>query len=159
LHKLKMAEADSPESFHDLWDSFDFEQDALIASTAKLERAVALSGDVHFSAEHVQDVPAGQFVEWTVTSITSPNLDDKMGWPRGAESRNYEAALLRNLPDMKWCDLDSHGYLIVDSSPDRLSCQWWFVDTVSKISDDFTLGHEVVLTAHPEGTLAEDVVP
>ena len=28
LHKLKMAEADAPESFHDLWDSFDIEQDA-----------------------------------------------------------------------------------------------------------------------------------
>ena len=81
-----------------------------------MPRAVALSGDVHFSAEHVAGAAArAQFIEWTVTSITSPNLDDKMGWPRGAESRNYEAALLRNLPDMKWCDLDSHGFLIVDA--------------------------------------------
>jgi alkaline phosphatase D len=159
LHKLKMAEADSPESFHDLWDSFDFEQDALIDASARAERTVALSGDVHFSAEHVQDEPGGQFIEWTVTSITSPNLDDKMGWPRGTQSLNYEAALLRNLPDMKWCDLDSHGYLIVESDPQRLSCQWWFVDTVLEISDDLVLGHEVVLTAHPEGTTADEVVP
>jgi alkaline phosphatase D len=159
LHKLKMAEADAPESFHDLWDSFDFEQDALIAASARAERTVALSGDVHFSAEHVHDEPGGQFIEWTVTSITSPNLDDKMGWPRGTQSLNYEAALLRNLPDMRWCDLDSHGYLVVDASPERLACQWWFIDTVLAISDDVVLGHEVVLTAHPEGTTADEVVP
>jgi hypothetical protein len=60
---------------------------------------------------------------------------------------------------MRWCDLDSHGYLVVDASPERLACQWWFIDTVLAISDDVVLGHEVVLTAHPEGTTADEVVP
>jgi alkaline phosphatase D len=157
LHKLKMAEADNPESFHDLWDSFDVEQDALMDAVARDPRAVALSGDVHFSAEHVADFREGQFVEWTVTSITSPNLDDKMGWPRGTQSRDYEAAFLRNLPDLSWVDLDSHGFLIIDASTQRLSCQWWFVDTVAELSDDFVMGHEAVLAAFPEGTTAEEV--
>ena len=153
-----MAEADDPSSFHDLWDSFDFEQDALMDAVARDPRAVALSGDVHFSAEHVADFREGEFVEWTVTSITSPNLDDKMGWPRGTQSRDYEAAFLRTLPDLRWVDLDSHGFLIVEASTQRLSCQWWFVDTVIELSDEVVMGHEVVLAANPEGTAAEEVL-
>jgi alkaline phosphatase D len=152
LHKLKMAEADSPESFHDLWDNFDLEQDALMDAVAGADRTVVLSGDVHFSADHHTQLRSGEFIEWTVTSITSPNLDDKMGWPRGSESKNYEAAMLRTLPDMRWCDLDSHGFLVIESSPQLVSCQWWFVDKVLEPSTELAMGREVVLAAHPEGT-------
>ncbi|MEO8528453.1 MAG: alkaline phosphatase D family protein [Pseudolysinimonas sp.] len=157
LRKLKMAEADALVSFHDLWDSFDFEQDSLMDAVGRDPHAVALSGDVHFSAEHRHDLREGEFVEWTVTSITSPNLDDKMGWPRGAESLNYEAAFLRNLPAMKWCDLDSHGFLAIDANPDYTSCQWWYVDTVAELSNDVALGHQVTIPARPDGTEAAEV--
>lgn len=152
LRKLKMAEADALESFHDLWDSFDAEQDALMDAVGADPRAVALSGDVHFSAEHRHRLRRGEFVEWTVTSITSPNLDDKMGWPRGADSRRYESAFLRNLPAMTWCDLDSHGFAVVEADPDYASCQWWYVDTVARPSDDVAMGHEVTISARPDGT-------
>jgi hypothetical protein len=47
--------------------------------------------------------------------------------------------------------------MIVDASPERLSCQWWFVDTVLEVSDDWVMGHEAVLAAHPEGTTAEGI--
>ena len=154
LHKLKMAEADSTTAFHDLWDAFATEQAALVEAVGAADRTVVLSGDVHFSAEHLAMVSTGEFVEWTVTSITSPNLDDKMGWPRGAESRDYEKALLRNLPNLRWLDLDSHGFLIVEAGEQLVSCQWWFVDEVRSASDAFTMGHEIVRPAHPEGTLA-----
>ncbi|MGE3193953.1 MAG: hypothetical protein AB7K08_10845, partial [Microbacteriaceae bacterium] len=63
----------------------------------------------------------------------------------------------RNLPDLRWVDLDSHGFLVIDAGVQRLSCQWWFVDTVIEISDDVVLGHEVVLPAYPEGTTAEEL--
>ena len=152
LHKLKMADADAPESFHDLWDSYDFEQDALMDAASLADRTVVLSGDVHFSAEHVTPLRnGGTYIEWTVPSVTSANLDDKMGWPRGTESRNYEAAMVRMLTDMRWCDLDSHGYLVISVSSERVSCQWWFVDQVLTVSDEVTLGREVVLPAEPYG--------
>ena len=129
LHKLKMVEPDSDEEFHDLWDTFGWEQDQLVEAVTRAPRTVVLSGDVHFSAEHVRSEPEGEFIEWTVTSVTSPNLDDKMGWPRGAESKNYEAALLKMLPAMQWCDLDSHGFAVVEASTQLVSCQWWFVES------------------------------
>jgi alkaline phosphatase D len=151
LRELKLTDPDAVDTFHDLWGVFGTEKAEVLAAVRAAERTIVLSGDVHFSAEHVS-VPDGTgFVEWTVTSITSPNLDDKMGWPRGAESLNYEAALVRMLPDMRWCDLDSHGFLIVEAGPQAVSCQWWFVDTVKALSDVVTMGREVVVPTHPRG--------
>ena len=75
-----------------------------------------------------------------------------MGWPRGAESKNYEAALLKMLPNMQWCDLDSHGFAIVDASEQLTSCQWWFVDQVLEPTDGLAMGREVTVPSHREGT-------
>jgi alkaline phosphatase D len=151
LRKLKLTDPDAVDTFHDLWGVFATEKAEVLAAVHAAERTIVLSGDVHFSAEHISVPDGSGFVEWTVTSITSPNLDDKMGWPRGAESLNYEAALLRMLPDMQWCDLDSHGFLIVEAGPQAVSCQWWFVDTVKALSDVVTMGREVVVPTHPYG--------
>ncbi len=158
LHKLKMAESDSELAFHDLWEDFPTEQAMVRDAVVAADRTVVLSGDVHFSAEHASTVSsdagaAGEYVEWTVTSVTSPNLDDKMGWPRQAQSVDYERALLRNLPELRWCDLDSHGFLVIDSDPQFVSCQWWFVDAVREKTDVAYMGHEAVLPARPEGTV------
>jgi alkaline phosphatase D len=151
LRKLKLTDPDAVETFHDLWGVFGYEKAQLLAAIHAAERTVVLSGDVHFSAEHITTPDGSGFVEWTVTSITSPNLDDKMGWPRGAESKDYEAALLRMLPDLQWCDLDSHGFLVVESGLQAVSCQWWFVDQVKELSNVVTMGRQVVLPANPQG--------
>ena len=151
LRKLKLTDPDAVETFHDLWGVFAHEKDELLRAVHAAERTIVLSGDVHFSAEHITTPDGSGFVEWTSTSITSPNLDDKMGWPRGAESRDYEAALLKMLPDLQWCDLDSHGFMVVEAGPQSAGCQWWFVDTVRQVSDVSVMGHEVVIPAHPVG--------
>ena len=157
LRKLKLTDADAVETFHDLWGVFAHEKAELLQAVRTAERTIVLSGDVHFSAEHISAPDGSGFVEWTATSITSPNLDDKMGWPRGAESRDYEAALLKMLPDLKWCDLDSHGFLIVGAGSQSVSCQWWFVDTVRELTDVSVMGHEVVIPAHPVGRDQDDL--
>lgn len=151
LRKLKLTDADAVETFHDLWGVFAHEKAELLQAVRTAERTIVLSGDVHFSAEHITMSDGSGFVEWTSTSITSPNLDDKMGWPRGAESRDYEAALLKMLPDLQWCDLDSHGFMVVDAGPQSASCQWWFVDTVRELSEVSVMGHQVVIPTHPVG--------
>jgi len=151
LRKLKLTDPDALDTFHDLWGVFATEKAEVLAAVHAAQRTVVLSGDVHFSAEHISVPDGSGFVEWTVTSITSPNLDDKMGWPRGAESLDYEAALLRMLPDMRWCDLDSHGFLVVESGPQAASCQWWFVDSVKELTDGVTMGRQVVIPSQPMG--------
>ena len=67
-------------------------------------------------------------VEFVNTSLTSQNLDDKMGWAPRTDSLAIEAALLAGMPHLRYVDLDSHGYSIVDLDRDRLRFEWWTVD-------------------------------
>ena len=64
-------------------------------------------------------------------SLTSQNLDDKMGWPRrAADSQAIEQRAVEFLPHWEWVDLDSHGYVVVDVTPERVTAEWWHLDTV-----------------------------
>jgi alkaline phosphatase D len=92
---------------------------------------VVLSGDVHVAigAELAEDPSQPPIaVEFVNTSLTSQNLDDKMGWPIRTESLTLEAALLEGMPHFKYVDLDSHGYSIVDVDRERLRFEWWTVE-------------------------------
>jgi len=69
-------------------------------------------------------------VECVNSSITSQNFDDKMKWAPRTKSVEHEQELLRLFPEMKYIDLDSHGYNLVDVTPERVQVEWWNVDTV-----------------------------
>ena len=78
--------------------------------------------------------------EFVVPSITSQNFDDKMKWEPRTLSCEYEAALLELLPSALWCDIDSHGYNIIDVNQDRVKVEYWHVKTVLQRSDSERLG-------------------
>lgn len=134
LRALKLINADAgPDP--DQWDGYPVERDLLLRRLAGRD-AVLLSGDVHVAlanelrrdgADPASDPVA---VEFVTASLTSQNLDDKMGWGYRSGSLDVEKQLLRLLPHIRWCDLDSHGYLIVDVRPERIVVEWWFVDGV-----------------------------
>jgi len=48
------------------------------------------------------------------SSLTSQNLDDKMGWPPRTQSLAIEQELLSGWPHIQWLDLDSHGYALIE---------------------------------------------
>jgi alkaline phosphatase D len=105
-----------------------------------------LSGDVHVAIvnELHEDPIAGDApvaVEFVTSSLTSMNMDDKMGWPRRDErSLELERGAVDALPHWKWCELDSNGYLVIDLDRERLQSEWWFVDTVLASSTREELG-------------------
>jgi hypothetical protein len=41
---------------------------------------------------------------------------------------------------MKYIDLDSHGYNVVDVTPERILVEWWNVETVLARSERQSLG-------------------
>lgn len=53
-----------------------------------------------------------------------------MGWGYRQGSLHVERALRDALNDIRWCDLDSHGYMLVDVTPERVQVEHWFVDGV-----------------------------
>ncbi|GED98952.1 alkaline phosphatase D family protein [Gordonia crocea] len=143
LTTLKLSASDgSP--FRDRWDSYAGEQSTIVDALGKgPRRTVALCGDVHFAAfsEH------GSLAECVTSSVTSPNFDDKMGWSGTTKSRPYEEKLVGLVPEMAWCDLDRHGFLVVDITAEKFTCEWWGVASVVEPTSSATLLHTV--TVHP----------
>ena len=127
---------------HDRWDACSNERQRLLATLeASPRRTLMLCGDVHFAA-HSQTA-SGAVIECLTSSITSPNFDDKAGWTHGTASRPYEQKLVELIPELTWCDLDRHGYAIVEITRDTMSCEWWGVATVAESSLDEELLHRV----------------
>ena len=110
---------------------------------------VVLTGDIHSSwandltqDPNNPDLASGGYeaatgsgsraVEFVTTSITSPGLDD----PSGAT-----AGFVRSVnPHIKYVDFNRRGYALLDATPARVVCEWWYVDTVTSVSPLQTFG-------------------
>jgi alkaline phosphatase/alkaline phosphatase D len=122
----------------DQWDGFPVERMAVLDHIRDqgYDNVVVLSGDIHVGIAlelHVDSFDGGDpvAVEFVTASLTSMNLDDKMGWPRRSpQALEIERATVETLDHWKWCEFDSNGYVLVDLTPERLTAEWWFGDTV-----------------------------
>jgi alkaline phosphatase D len=132
LHKLKLTSSDGgPDP--DQWDGYPVEREALLDHIDS-RNVIVLSGDVHVAMAvdlERQDKPGQPVaVEFVTASLTSQNLDDKTGWGYRTKSVEAEKQLLEALPNVRFCDMDSHGYMVIDVTPERVRVEWWFVDGV-----------------------------
>ena len=144
----------------DQWDGYPPARDRLfdlIDAYPPLTAApnvVFLTGDIHSGwANDITrdpnnpDVEAGGYdpasgqgaiaVEFVATSITSPGIADPDG---------TLAALVRSQnPHVKHVDLDHHGYVLLDVTPERVVGELWIVDTVAAPSgvEAFSVAFEV----------------
>ena len=131
--KLLADGGDGPD--FDQWDGYPAERELVLDHIADngMTNLVVLSGDVHVSLvlelHHNEDEPVAP--EFVTPSLTSQNLDDKMKWPRHSGDSDAIAARAEELlPDWVWADLDSHGYVVVDVVPERVTVEFWHLDTV-----------------------------
>jgi alkaline phosphatase D len=138
LLKLKLVRPDGQGCDPDQWDGYPAERDSILAAfeEAGVHDLVVLSGDIHVGVgTHVHRDPftAGDAdpiaVEMVTASITSQNLDDKLGYPYGG-SAEAERRFLAEFPHMQWANFDGHGYMVIDVDRDRVEGSWWFVDSV-----------------------------
>ena len=144
----------------DQWDGYQPARDRvydILKGTAQhppVDNCVVLTGDIHsaWAADLTQDpnnpnlatggysAATGQgsrAVEFVATSITSPGLND---------AGNNTANLLRGInPHFKHIDFNQRGYLLVDVTPQRVTGEWWTVDTVASVSNlqTFSVAFEV----------------
>ncbi len=141
LVKVKLIEADGNGPDYDQWDGYPAERSILLKQLKNIDNLVVLSGDIHIAmaielkekpSDPDEEAVAAEFVN---ASLTSQNLDEKMGWEPRTGSLEIEKILLKALPHIKWCDMDSHGYNVVDVTPERVQVEWWFVDTVLERTD------------------------
>jgi alkaline phosphatase D len=127
----------------DHWDGYPGERERVLRGIRKLgiDDTVFVAGDVHsswacdlkFDAHDPEEDSVA--VELVTTSATSENLDDHAGWGYRTRSPQIERQVVEENPHIHWCELDSHGYLLVDVTPDRVQGDWYFVDTILRPSD------------------------
>jgi len=138
LRDLKLVEPGSGTAFHDLWDNYPAERDAILKSLgAAPGQSIVLSGDVHVGFEmelHLNDARVA--MEWTTPSVTSQNLDDKRGWEPRTLSVHYESRVRAALHNVRWCNFDDHGYLLVTLERDNAKAEWWFTENVREATRD-----------------------
>jgi alkaline phosphatase D len=121
------------------WDGYPEERADLFALLTEkgLENVVVLTGDLHSSwAGELTLDPTGEAgavgVEFVAPSVTSRSFAEQVA-PRLPGSR----AALRRLvasqnPHFRFFDLEGHGYLLVDLTPERFRAEFWHVQTVSE---------------------------
>lgn len=129
----------------DQWDGYSPRRarifDTLIGDSgrAPVDNVVVLTGDIHCSwAADLTPDPnkllgpryggynaltgeGSKAVEFVCTSVTSAGLD---------QLQALVPVLRTNNPHMKYINLDQRGYLLLDVTPERVSSEWWYVDTV-----------------------------
>ena len=134
LLRLKLIHDDGKGPDPDQWEGYPAERLAVVRELARQPGEVVIfSGDIHASvAAEVSATPLEDHrpvaVEFVTTSISSPNLDDKMKWPARTKSIPMEQELLARWPHIPWVDFDSHGYIVVQVRHDDVTAEWWAVD-------------------------------
>jgi alkaline phosphatase D len=143
LRRVKLIADDMQGPDFDQWDGYPAERDALLDHVLEqgVDNVVVLSGDIHVSValelhrSPFEVTERAVAVEFVTPSVTSQNLDDKMGWPRhDPRSRALAERAVEILPHWSWADLDSHGYVVIDVDVERVTAEWWHVDTVIEAS-------------------------
>ena len=124
----------------DQWDGYPVERRRLLECIKEHAQSgiVFLSGDCHSSwamdlkldPDDAAEASIGG--EFATTSLTSENLDEDAGWHPRSRSIEIEREVMANNPHIHWLETDSHGYVVVDVTPERAQGDWWFVDHIHR---------------------------
>jgi alkaline phosphatase D len=118
----------------DQWDGYTDDRRELLAHlhTNGILNTVFLTGDIHMA--WANDVPvkaatyplsASAATEFVVTSVTSDNLDDILKVEPGTVSLVAATAIRAANRHVKWLDMDSHGYGVLDITAARAQMDYY----------------------------------
>ncbi|QKW24648.1 alkaline phosphatase D family protein [Kitasatospora sp. NA04385] len=118
----------------DQWDGYTHDRRELLGHLRdhRITNTVFLTGDIH--SAWACDVPfeaatypasGSAATEFVVTSVTSDNIDDILKVAPGTLSLVAAAALQAANRHVKWTDLDSHGYGVLDITADRAQMDYY----------------------------------
>ncbi len=120
----------------DQWDGYTDDRKELISHLRDrgITNTVFLTGDIHMA--WANDVPvkaatyplsASAATEFVVTSVTSDNLDDILRVAPQTLSVVAATAVKAANRHVKWVDLDSHGYGVLDVTAERAQMDYYAV--------------------------------
>ena len=113
------------------WDGYPAERErfyALLQRTGWGSDAAVLSGDIHSS--WAAELPVG--AEFVTPSVTTDSFAETVFPPVPGLSAVARRIFLSQNRHMRFADLDHHGYVTVDVTPERLQADWWHLDTIAR---------------------------
>jgi alkaline phosphatase D len=122
----------------DQWDGYPAQRTNLYnyILNNNIYGVVVITGDIHSS--WANDLPTSTYnssngagsagVEFVTPSVTSPGLSLPLG----------ESAIMAANGHIKFCDLNDHGYFILDINQNRAQADWYFVPTIDNQTSNFT---------------------
>ena len=130
----------------DAWDGYPAARDRLLSSARAADaNLVVLSGDSHNAwANNLSSGKAAAGVEFGGHSVTSPGAESSLPWIKPDRMAADTVALN---PGLKWCDTAQRGYMAVELTPARSTCEWRFMDTVRQRSTRLAAGHTLAVEA------------
>ncbi|MEV6955106.1 alkaline phosphatase D family protein [Streptomyces sp. NPDC051183] len=120
----------------DQWDGYTDDRKELLGHLTDrgVRNTVFLTGDIHMAWANDVPVTAATYpwsrsagVEFVVTSVTSDNIDDMLHVPADTASLVAETALKAANRHVKWLDMDSHGYGVLDVTAERSQMDYYVV--------------------------------
>ncbi|KAF4410193.1 alkaline phosphatase D family protein [Streptomyces lycii] len=124
----------------DQWDGYTDDRRELLEHLRErgIDNTVFLTGDIHMAWANDVPVRAATYplsgsaaTEFVVTSVTSDNLDDILRVPPHTVSPVAVAAVRAANRHVKWLDMDSHGYGVLDVTAERAQMDYYAVSDKS----------------------------
>ncbi len=116
----------------DRWDGYPAARSRMLKSAQEADAdLVMLSGDSHnaWAYSLVEDgQPAG--VEFAGHAVTSGGMEGSCGADPAIVARGFVAAN----PELQWADTSRRGYMMMEITPDRVTGDWLFLDTIKQRS-------------------------
>ena len=122
----------------DQWDGYPAERDRVYnyVLNNNISNMVVITGDIHSS--WANDLPTSTYngstgagsagVEFVTPSVTSPGISVPLG----------ATAIQAANSHIKYCDLSSHGYVIMDINKNRTQADWYNVSTIDTQTPSFS---------------------
>jgi alkaline phosphatase D len=118
----------------DAWDGYFYEREVLFGTANALNKnLVVLAGDTHNSwANELKDSNGNNIgVEYAVTSVTSPGMEDYAGLTTLEAAMSFEGAISLLIDDLKYTNLNQRGFMTVTFKSNEVNTTWYYVDNYS----------------------------
>jgi len=123
----------------DAWDGYFIERETVLGTAlAYGKNLVVLAGDTHNAwasdlkaLNQTTMLPEYQTgVEFAVTSVTSPGLEEYVGLTTTDAAIQFEQVLELLVDDLYYCNLNNRGFMTVTFTPTKAEAEWFFVDNI-----------------------------
>lgn len=124
----------------DAWDGYAYEREVIFNNVALHNKnLVVLAGDTHNAwanelrllqpnSSQTSDVRVG--VEFATAAVTSPGFDEYLSL-EGAAKVGFESAIAALVDDLAFMDASRRGFMEVEFTPAKATCEWIFVNTIT----------------------------